>query len=177
MESNNFLNTRFGDLTRLRSVDLRRAIPIALGAAVAVISALSLPDALRAQDEASDGPGRVCSNATLRGDYGRVGSGLNAISPGQTESFVATGLRTYDGEGGFTDISSFHGQVTGTTRNIRATGTYEVNADCTGTTMLFLPGVPFPIETSFVIVDNRREVKHAVMSPQPQLATAVERRK
>ena len=35
---------------------------------------------------------------------------------------------------------------------------------------------PFPIETSFVVVDHGDEVKHAVMSPQPQIVTAVERR-
>ena len=42
--------------------------------------------------------------------------------------------------------------------------------------MIFIPGAPFPIETSFVIVDHGDEVKHAVMSPQPQIVTSVERR-
>ena len=42
--------------------------------------------------------------------------------------------------------------------------------------MVFIPGAPFPIETSFVIVDHGDEVKHAVMSPQPQIVTSVERR-
>jgi len=39
--------------------------------------------------------------------------------------------------------------------------------------MLFISGAPFPVETSFVIVDNGKEVKEAVMSPQPNLVTSV----
>jgi len=73
-------------------------------------------------------------------------------------------------------MDSTHGQLTGADRNRPVTGTYEVNADCTGTAMLFISGVPFPIETTFVIVDNGEEVKEAVMSPQPNLVTAVQRR-
>ena len=158
---------------------LRRAIPVAMAAGVAVTLALSVPRGVTAQDAQEDGHGQThkCSNATLRGAYGRVGSGINGAGPGQTEAFVVSGLRNYDGLGGFTDISNFHGAVTGAHLDIEATGTYEVKGDCTGTTTLFLPGAPFPIETSFVIVDQGQEVKHAVMSPQPQLATAVERRR
>jgi hypothetical protein len=55
-------------------------------------------------------------------------------------------------------------------------GSYEVNADCTGTATMFLPGVPVPIVSSFVIVDQGREVDEAVMSPPPSLVTAVQRR-
>ena len=156
----------------------RRAISIAIAAGLAVTLAVTVPSGVTAQDEGhGKGHGRACSNTTLRGVYGRLGSGVNAVAPGQTEAFVATGLRKYDGQGGFTETSSFHGAISGARRDIPASGTYEVDSDCTGTAMLFLPGVPFPIETSFVIVDQGEEVKHAVMSPQPQVATAVERRR
>jgi hypothetical protein len=67
----------------------------------------------------------------------------------------------------FTEISSSHGQITPPIRDTPGHGTYEVNADCTGTATIFIEGAPFPIETSFVIVDQGEEVKHAVMSPQP----------
>jgi hypothetical protein len=179
MEFDNTVNAPDTHLVTTRPPLLRGAILMAIAAGVAATFALSVPRRVIAQDAQDEGlgHGRRCSNATLRGAYGRLGSGINAIGPGQTEAFVTTGLRTYDGEGGFTDISSFHGALSGAHRDIQATGTYEVHDDCTGTAMFNLPGVPFPIETSFVIVDQGQEVKHAVMSPQPQLATAVERRR
>ena len=179
MNFDNTVNAPDTQLVPTRRPLLRRAIPVAVAAGVALTLALSVPRGVTAHDaqDEGNGHGRRCSNATLRGAYGRLGSGVNAIGPGQTEAFVTTGLRNYDGQGGFTDISSFHGAVTGAHRDIQATGTYEVNDNCTGTAMFLLPGVPFPIETSFVIVDQGQEVKHAVMSPQPQLATAVERRR
>jgi hypothetical protein len=55
-------------------------------------------------------------------------------------------------------------------------GTYKVNADCAGTTTFFITGVPYAIETSFVIVDNGKQINHVVMSPQPQVVTVVEMR-
>lgn len=125
----------------------------------------------------SERRGRACSNATLRGNYGFLVSGIRGAGPGITESFVGTGLRTYDGHGNFTRIDSAHGQLTGAARDREAFGTYEVNANCTGTAMMIVPGVPFPIETSFVIVDRGREVNEAVMSPQPNLVTVIAHRK
>jgi len=41
----------------------------------------------------------------------------------------------------------------------------------------FLTGVPFPSETSIVIVDDGREIKEVVMSPPPALVTAVQTRR
>lgn len=153
---------------------LGRAIPVAMATLGAAILALSLPGGATAQDE---GRGRACSNATLRGDYGFVVSGIRGAGPGLTESFVGTGLRTYDGHGAFTHVDSAHGQITGAARDREASGTYEVNANCTGTAMMIVPGLSFLIETSFVIVDRGREVNEAVMSPQPNLVTAIAHRK
>jgi hypothetical protein len=159
----------------------RRAIPLTVAATLAVTLAAGISHGVTAQDSQStrgQGHRRECSNATLRGDYGRLSSGIRPApaNPALTESFVGTGLRTYDGQGGFTEVSSSHGQISPPNRDTPGTGTYEVNADCSGTSMVFIPGAPFPIETSFVIVDHGDEVKHAVMSPQPQIVTAVERR-
>jgi hypothetical protein len=54
-------------------------------------------------------------------------------------------------------------------------GTYQVNADCTGTHVRQIPGLP-GTEDRFVIVDNGREVRHAVMSPAPVMVTGVSQR-
>jgi hypothetical protein len=152
---------------------LRRAIPIVTAASLVVTLALTFPRSVTADE---DGQRRACSNTTLRGDYGLLVSGIRGAGPGQTESFVGTGIHTYDGHGGLTGMDSTHGQLTGADRNRPVTGTYDVNADCTGTATLFISGVPFPVQTSFVIVDNGKEVKEAVMSPQPNLVTAVQHR-
>jgi hypothetical protein len=150
-----------------------RAITVALAAGVTVALALSIPASMNADE---DGRRRECSNATLQGDYGILVSGIRGAGPGRTESFVGTAIHTYDGNGGFTGIDNSHGQLTGAVRDRQVTGTYEVNADCTGTATLIIPGVPFPIETTFVIVDRGREVEEVVMSPQPNLVTAVQHR-
>jgi hypothetical protein len=159
-------------LASTRTRFLRRAIPVATAAGLAAIVALTLPWTVTADDDDR----RVCSERTLRGDYGIQVSGIRAAGPGTTESFVGTGLRTYDGHGGFTQVDNSHGQLTGAMRNVPASGTYEVNADCSGTSMIFFPGAPFPVETAFVIVDRGEEVNDAVMAPQPNLVMAVLRR-
>jgi hypothetical protein len=176
MQLNDINNAQETHLTKSRTWLSRGAIPIALASGFAGVLAVSVPHRVAAQD--AQGQGRECSNATLRGDYGRLSSGIRPApaNPTVTESFVGTALRTYDGNGGFTEISSSHGQITPAIRDTAGHGTYEVRADCTGTSMIFITGAPFPIETSFVIVGHGEEVEHAVMSPQPQVVTAVEHR-
>jgi hypothetical protein len=147
-------------------------IPLATAAGLVAIAALTLPWTVTAVDDDR----RVCSERTLRGDYGIQVSGIRAAGPGTTESFVGTGLRTYDGQGGFTQVDNSHGQLTGAARDVPATGTYEVNADCSGTSLIVFPGAPVAVETAFVIVDGGAEVNDAVMAPQPNLVTAILRR-
>jgi hypothetical protein len=56
------------------------------------------------------------------------------------------------------------------------TGTNFVNPDCTGGQITYVPGAP-PVEDSFVIVDNGREVRTLVISPATTIATANLRKK
>ena len=88
---------------------------------------------------------------------------------------VATGVRRYDGNGSFSDLGSgLHGQITGITPDPGgAVGTYVVNPDCTGTSTISMPWLPFPIEQAFVIVDNGRQVKEVVMTPLPNVVSIV----
>ena len=155
---------------RLRPITriLRRGIAVAMAAGVAATIGLSLPRSVAAKDE---GP-RGCSNRTLRGDYGILVSGVRGLGPGQVESFVGTALRTYDGHGHFTQVDNGHGQVTGFQKDVPAYGTYDVQADCSGTSMIFFPNAPGPVETAFVIVAGGDEVKDAVMAPAPTFVTA-----
>jgi hypothetical protein len=145
-----------------------------MAAALIGALALTIPRAVAAND---DSPGRACSNRTLRGDYGILISGIAPGGPsGQLEMAVGTVLRTYDGRGTFTQVDNVHGQISGAVVDRPGSGTYEVRADCSGTATLFLTGVPFPIVSSFVIVDGGEEVKEAVMSPPPAVVSGVQRR-
>src|SRR5262245_25808932 len=101
---------------------------------------------------------RVCNFATLRGKNGVLVSGVRAIGPTATKSFVAVGVRTFDGNGAFTDVASFHGAVVPPVRGGHVAGTYHVNPDCTGKSSV-QPPAPFPtIDSDFVILVRGRTI-------------------
>jgi hypothetical protein len=146
-----------------------RTMSVAIGAGLVVVAGLGLSRTVTASND--DGP-RGCSNRTLRGDYGILVSGVRGLGPGVSESFVGTALRTYDGHGGFTQIDNGHGELTGFRQDVLAHGTYEVRANCSGTSLIYFPGAPSPVETAFVVVAHGDEVKDAVMAPAPTFVTA-----
>ncbi len=154
--------------TNARMPLLRRAIPLAVAAGLAVALVPTIPSGVAAHDDTRS---RRCSERTLRGDYGLLASGVRAVPPflgGGTERWVATALWTFDGNGAFTQGpgAGLHGEVTGVAPDAgEIPGTYEVNANCTGKMELHVPELPFPIQYTFVIVDDAREVKAAVMAP------------
>ena len=154
----------------------RHVTGFAAAAGLTAVLALAPPHGVTASGERRDAG---CNNRTLRGDFGFLVSGVRGIGPGATETFVAVGQRTYDGHGGVVDTAIFHGQVTGVQGDgqTEVSGTYEVNADCTGTSTLFVPTLPFPIVSRFVIVDNGRHVKEIVVSPLTNIVTATFDRK
>src|SRR4051794_14170871 len=100
--------------------------------------ALSLPlvlagagSALAAEAGAAADAPVTCSEATLRGTYLFATNGLTVHGKNQVP-FAASGYEVYDGHGHVKDTVSFsvNGKIT---RHQRLTGTYTVNADCTGT--------------------------------------------
>ena len=136
--------------------------------AIAAVVAVGLPWGVSAQD---DGAGRTCGLQTLRGDYGLVGNGVRGLGPGVSETFATISMVTYDGQGGFTAVGVSHGQITGVRAGLPVTGTYYVNSDCTGGQTTNITGLP-PLEDSFVIVDNGKEVRTVVTAPATTIATA-----
>ena len=149
-------------------------IALLIAAGLAVMAGVALSRQAAAQEARHDEP---CDDGTLRGQYGVLVTGVRAIGPASTEQFVAVGVRTFDGTGQFTDVASFHGAVLPAFRGGHVSGTYHVNPDCTGTS-IFQLRAPFPtIESDFVIVDHGRRINEAVMSPQPNIVTAVYQRK
>jgi hypothetical protein len=148
------------------SLHTRRALPPA--ALVALLALLG--SGLQSNAAAQNGNGPACSVRTLRGAYGLAGSGVRALGPGASESFVTISMVTYDGHGNFTAEGVSHGQITGV-REAPVHGTYFVNPDCTGGETTFIPGVP-PLEDRFVIVDNGLEVRTVVVSPVSTIGSA-----
>jgi hypothetical protein len=118
---------------------------------------------------------RRCSNATIRGDYGIQIQGTRPAPGGLTESVIGVVLRTYDGEGNFSQVSNVKGSITGTVPDSQGFGTYNVNPDCTGM-IVFQPAPGILIEERLVIVDNGREIRTATMAPAPLMITGVHQR-
>jgi hypothetical protein len=130
-------------------------VAVAIGAA----AVLAATQGSRAGGHSGDDgrPHRVCSLATLRG-----------------ATVIGVILRTYDGEGQFTQVNNEKGSVSGNGPVDReASGTYQVNEDCTGSHELVIPGVPNPVTDRFVIVDRGREVRHFVVNPALVMVTGV----
>jgi hypothetical protein len=149
-----------------------RAAAVAALAILAAV-AVSIPRGVSAQ---ADAGGRTCGLHTLRGDYGLIGSGVRGLGPGAAETFATVSMVTYDGQGGFTALGVSHGATTGVRAGLPVSGSYYVNPDCTGGQTTNIPGVP-PLEDSFVIVDNGREVRTVVTAPLTTIATANLRKK
>src|SRR5215469_12570794 len=70
----------------------------------------------------------VCSNFSLNGTYGFYSSGY--VFPNETPR-VLLGRETYDGKGNFSNSLTINND--GTEIDTTGSGTYMVNADCTGT--------------------------------------------
>ena len=160
---------------------MRRAGWVALAGATAV--ALSGAPGF-AGEGVGDGAGRrperprPCSDATLRGPYGiqMQGTRPSGPPPAPAESINGVVLRTYDGEGGFTQFDNIKGSVTGIAPEPReGSGTYHVNADCTGETR-FDPGNGIEIVERLMIVRGGGEVFTIVASPQPVMVSTVQKK-
>ena len=127
------------------------------------------------QQNNEGGRGKQCSEATVRGDYGIQIQGTRPAPGGLIESVIGIVLRSYDGHGSFRQVSNVKGSITGTVPDSVGSGTYEVNADCTGV-VRFEPAPGVLIEERLVIVDNGREIRTAVMVPAAVMITGVRQR-
>jgi len=143
-------------------------LAVAMAALIVVARAMAYSPHVAAQGQET---GRICAENTLRGDYGLLVSGVRRLPPPLgtgSEHFVATALWTFHGDGTFTQRTgaAMHGEVTGIAAGLsEVPGTYQVNENCTGSMSLFVPDLPFPVQYSFVIVNNARQINAAIMNP------------
>lgn len=106
-----------------------------------------------------------CSNRTLSGDYGWAAQGLVSFGPQlppQTP-FSAVGVVHFDGKGNLSWVEHtiINGEVQGADWT-EATGTYGVNANCTGKAMVITPNSPVPLNLSLVVIRNGKEIRTVV---------------
>jgi hypothetical protein len=142
---------------------------IGAGAAFAVLiigGMLIIPPSGKAQD------GNGCSNATLKGDYLFTVSGTTPTGPpsAPVEQFVGLALTHFDGGGGLTQpFGVSHGSISGDSDTATGSGTYSLNADCSGTMTLNLTGkTPAVSIQLWIIVLNRgKEIHTVVRTPTP----------
>jgi len=118
---------------------------------VPLITAFSFFALLSTQAMSATSPDTTCDLGTIRGIYGIQMQGTRPVSPGVSEQVVGVVLRTYDGRGYFEQIDNIKGSMTGISPDREGSGTYEVNADCTGTTSFQPdPNSPAPLMISNV---------------------------
>lgn len=119
----------------------------------------------RAQSEENQ-----CSNRTIRGDYGFSLEGIIlsvpgvVLPPGVTLPIRGVAMTHFDGKGNLTQVD--YAVVNGMPPDREwtpGTGTYKVNADCTGSLQIVVPGNPFsPIKLHFVVVRDGKEIRTVV---------------
>ena len=99
-----------------------------------------------------------CSDASLRGDYAFQVDGTNL-----NLSFAAVGKNTYDGKGGMRGVIVVSSNGT-TIPPTSYTGTYALNADCTGIKSVTLD-IGLTVTFYFVVASNLREIRAIVTDP------------
>lgn len=104
---------------------------------------------------------RHCSDRTLSGDYGFVAEGALLPAPGVSVQFRSTGVAHFDGRGNLTWVEHtiIDGVLLEPGFTTAATGTYDVDSDCTGTAIVNTPNSPVPLNLGFVVVKDGREVR------------------
>jgi len=138
----------------------RMAMHVMIACAFAAVSS----SVWAANDDRGDRDGdKHCSNHTLHGNYGLTIEGLLAI-PGPGIQLRGVVLQDYDGNGHITQVD--HVVIDGAPPSEAwrpGTGTYSVNADCTGTATLTIPSSPGPpLVLYFVVTKEGREIRQVV---------------
>jgi hypothetical protein len=120
---------------------------------------------------ADDGESKKCTDATIKGTYGYTITGARPVpagsNAGQIEQHIGAGVRSYDGQGNFTQVDTTKGSITGVVADVSTSGTYSVKPDCSGVAFVNVPSLPLPVETRFVVVNKGKEISWIVVNAVP----------
>jgi hypothetical protein len=145
---------------RAMGVVMRASLVAALALTVQVGTAGADDQEARGADP--DRGGSECSNRTLRGDYGFRIDGTILAGPAPI-LLRGVAMTHFDGNGHLTqmDFATFNG-VPGWPDWRPATGTYEVNEDCTGRAEIIPPTGP-SLQLRLVVFDRGNQVATVVI--------------
>jgi hypothetical protein len=110
----------------------------------------------------------ACSNHTIQGDYGFSVEGV--VFPGGGATFTIRGVHMthFDGKGNLTEVDHILvypvAFLPNATDWVPVTGSYHINADCTGTINL-LPSTGGFVNLTIVVVKKGREIHTVVTAP------------
>jgi hypothetical protein len=127
----------------------------------ALTACVILSGAVQAADE-----GFVCTNATLKGNYGFTVTGMRPATHGGPQvSIVGTALTRFHGDGTFDQFDNINvdSPAVPFQADRPGSGIYNLNPDCSGSMTLTAGGVT--LELSITVVDQGREVRTAVVTP------------
>jgi hypothetical protein len=140
----------------------RRTLPVAM--ALGLAASLTVSASWRVTADEADGfAEKRCSNRSLRGDYGFDIGGQILTGP-RTGLLRGVAMTHFDGQGNLSqvDFVTINGLPIGSDWR-PATGTYDLNPDCTGTAEI-VPGDGSPtLHLRLVVVDRGREVRTVVV--------------
>jgi hypothetical protein len=97
-----------------------------------------------------------CTLASLNGAYGARETGVIVNPDGSKLDLAIVGRVVFDGRGHFsgTDTVSFNGAIA---RNETSSGTYTMNADCTGSDTGTVKQTGLVFHEDFVLVDHGKQ--------------------
>jgi hypothetical protein len=135
------------------SESLRISMMIVCGLLVSGVSA-------RADSNDAD-----CANRTLKGDYGFAVEGIVLPAPGVALPIRGVHMTHFDGQGNLTQVD--HIVVNGVAPALEwtpVTGTYKVNANCTGTIHL-VPSTGGFVNLRIVVARQGKQIHTVVTAP------------
>jgi hypothetical protein len=115
-----------------------------------------------------------CDERLIQGSYGFTIEGEKLGGPGPVGAQAGVALITFDGQGNMTVIATvtIGGVLFSDFDRAPATGTYTVNADCTGSYTHLLADGHTTVTDNFVIAANGDEI-YAVVIPTPPSTAGV----
>ena len=105
----------------------------------------------------------ACDASSFEGGYGYALSGYSYDAQGNLYVLAGAGRMVADGKGGVTGADTF--SLDGTISRRTYTGTYSMNADCTGSMVLQVPGTTGAAHGDIVAVNNAREINFIQTDP------------